>query len=113
MSGKKGFTLVEIIVVMAILAVLAVIAIPMVTRSREAVAKNACIANMKQIEKAAMLYELYGNGVPAAVSDLVPDYLRREPICPSGTDPYILSRVDGETTVTCPNTVAPPDHVLP
>ena len=113
MLGKKGFTLVEIIVVTAIFAVLAIIAIPTIMRSRETVNKNSCIANMKQIEKAAMLYELYGNGVPTAVADLVPDYLRREPICPNGTASYVLSRSNGVTNVSCPNTVNPPDHVLP
>ena len=47
---KKGFTLVEIMIVVAIIGLLAAIAIPSFMRARTTSQKNACINNLRQIE---------------------------------------------------------------
>ena len=51
-SKKAGFTLVEIMIVVAIIGLLAAIAIPNFVKARTASQKNACIANLKQLEGA-------------------------------------------------------------
>ena len=48
----QGFTLVEIMIVVVIIAILAAIAIPNFLQNRKDSQKNACIANVKQIEGA-------------------------------------------------------------
>ena len=55
-NNKKGFTLVELVVVMAILAILAAIAVPKFTDQTAAAKKAACTANKRSIESALMLY---------------------------------------------------------
>ncbi|MFH1304908.1 MAG: prepilin-type N-terminal cleavage/methylation domain-containing protein [Candidatus Omnitrophota bacterium] len=104
---NKGFTLVEIIIVVFILGLLAAIAIPNFIRNREETQKRCCIANLQKIEAALELYELEINTTPAAVSDLVPDYLIREVRCPMGTAGYTI--VNG--VPVCPND--PEEHQLP
>ena len=103
--GKGGFTLVEIMIVVAIIGLLAAIAIPNFVKARESARKNACIANMKQIEGAIVIYELETSGTPATVAALSPDYIKREPICPAGTAVYT-------TASACPNVATYTDHVL-
>ncbi|MCG2658750.1 MAG: prepilin-type N-terminal cleavage/methylation domain-containing protein, partial [Kiritimatiellae bacterium] len=55
---KKGFTLVEIMIVVAIIGLLAAIAIPSFMRARTTSQQNACINNLRQIEAAKDQYAL-------------------------------------------------------
>jgi len=87
-NRKSAFTLVEIMIVVAIIGMLAAIAIPTMARARENSQRNACIANLKQIEGAKATWALEqkktNTDVPAP-GDLygASNYIRDEPICPS------------------------------
>ncbi|MDP8298965.1 MAG: prepilin-type N-terminal cleavage/methylation domain-containing protein [Candidatus Tantalella remota] len=109
MLGKKGFTLVEIMIVVAIIGLLAAIAIPNFMKARERAQTNACIANLKQFDGAKSLLALddsMSTGEDIEMSDLVTSYIKRTPVCPAGGT-YTIGAVG--TTPTCD--VA--NHVLP
>jgi len=53
--NRKGFTLVELVVVIAILGILAAIAVPKLSKSRESAAIAAHNANVRTLESAATL----------------------------------------------------------
>ena len=96
-SRKSAFTLVEIMIVVAIIGLLAAIAIPNFIKAREASQKNACIANLKQIDGAKNTWALENKKVNTdtpADGDLFGNtlYIREKPGCPAnGT--YTLSDV--------------------
>src|SRR5215218_3354 len=87
-SRKSGFTLVEIMIVVAIIGLLAAIAIPNFIKAREASQKNACIANLKQIDGAKNTWALENKKVSTdtpVVGDLYGAtlYIRDQPGCPA------------------------------
>ena len=96
-SRRSAFTLVEIMIVVAIIGLLAAIAIPNFIKAREASQKNACIANLKQIDGAKNTWALENKKVNTDTpvdSDLFGAalYIRDKPECPAaGT--YTLGTV--------------------
>src|SRR3989304_7977012 len=90
--NKKGFTLVEIMIGVAIIGLLAAIAIPSMLKARETSQKNACIANLKQIEGAIERYAMESqltSGGSATMTQLVNGgYLKSDPSCPAGGTGY-------------------------
>jgi prepilin-type N-terminal cleavage/methylation domain-containing protein len=92
-NRKSGFTLVEIMIVVAIIGLLAAIAIPNFVKARTTAQKNACIANLKQIDGAKEQWALENKKTTGDTTDTtaVNSYLKnsQQPQCPAnGTYNY-------------------------
>jgi len=98
--NKKGFTLVEIMIVVAIIGLLAAIAIPNFMKARTKAQTNACIANLKQIDGAKQVWAL-DNGQSDTDTPswdaLVTNYIKKQPTCPGGGN-YTINNVGTEPT---------------
>ena len=96
-KNRKGFTLVEIMIVVAIIGILAAIAIPNFLLSRKKSHMNACIASLKQIQGAKEQSLLAGGGVSATDLFGAGKYIKVEPKCPAG-GVYTIGDVDDDPT---------------
>lgn len=83
---KKGFTLLELLVVLAILAILIAIAIPVYKNQKEKAAITAHNANVRVLETAVESYKQDNNGnLPGSVEELAKSgYIKNAPTIPSG-----------------------------
>ncbi len=99
MKNRKGFTLVEIMIVVAIIALLAAIAVPSFMKARENSQRASCINNLRLIDGAKDQYALdHNNTCPTALTDLVPDYIKTTPVCKANGN-YTISGLG--TNPTC------------
>ena len=110
-KNRKGFTLVEIMIVVAIIGILAAIAIPNFILSRRRSHQNACIVNLRQIQNAKDQSLMVNGGVTSG--DLFGNerYIKVEPKCPAGG---VYTVGDADANPSCDYTAAAGyEHALP
>ena len=111
---KKGFTLIELMIVVVIIGILAAIAIPKFTSVKEQAEMVSCQSNMRTLATAESMYFGVYDRFTGAVAEL--DEMQENAsllVCPSdGAGPYALAVIAGpppDYTVTCPGAMVA-DH---
>ena len=111
--SKRGFTLVEIMIVVLIIGILLAIAVPNFIKARETSRTKSCIANLRQVDSAKEQWAMdnnasNGSAVTGGWAGLTGanGYIKAQPNCPSGgtytignigTDPTCSLAAQGHT----------------
>lgn len=99
-SSKKGFTLVEIMIVVVIIGLLAAMAIPAFQKVRSTSQEKAIINNLRQFASAAQQYMLDEGASVAIYTDLVGSGKHIQVIEAVAGEEYTgLSVTEGTTTI--------------
>lgn len=105
--NKKGFTLVEIMIVVAIIGLLAAIGIPSFQKARDNSRAKACVNNLRMIAAGTEQY-MMDNNATSATLDQSATYIKGGlPVCP-GAGNYTVG-----TETTDPTCSVGGAHVLP
>ena len=121
-KSRRGFTLLEIMIVIMVIGVLMAIALPNFVLARRTSHTKACIANLKEIDAAKEQWAMDNNqpglATPSA-TDLfgAAKYITQAPTCPTTGAAYDATIGSVDTPPTCPNPAADGggnyNHVLP
>ena len=105
--NRKGFTLIELMIVIAIIAILAAILVPNFIQARAQSQWTACISNLKNMGTALEMYSTDSVGhYPAAIATLVPTWIANIPTCPANATAYVyaVTQTPDAFTVNCDGT---------
>ena len=105
--NRKGFSLIEIMIVVAIIAIALSIAIPNFFRMTTISKKTVCINNLRKITAAVEQWAI-DNNMPSGTTineqqedEIYNNYLRGgKPTCPSGGQ-YVINSVGANPQVQC------------
>ena len=92
---KKGFTLVEVMIVVAMIAMLLAIAAPSFVKTRDTARTTACLSNLKSVDDAKMQWAMETHkcdGDAVLWADLSPSYMKSQVACPWGYE-YTLQPI--------------------
>ncbi|NLM75093.1 MAG: prepilin-type N-terminal cleavage/methylation domain-containing protein [Clostridiaceae bacterium] len=85
LKSKKGFTLVELLVVVVIIGILVAIAIPVYNDITHSTKKRACEANIRMIKSAIQQYKVANPNANSVTMDNLKGYFEDNKIeCPFG-----------------------------
>jgi prepilin-type N-terminal cleavage/methylation domain-containing protein len=102
-ASRRGFTLIEILIVISILGLLLAIAVPNFVKTRTNAQRQICIENLAQIESAKQIWGVevgrtYGD-TPQDAELIGPTlYIKEKPRCPAGGN-YRFNAIG--TTAAC------------
>jgi len=70
-NNKKGFSLLELLIVVAIILIIATVAIPSLLRSRQSANESSAVATLRTMNTALVTYASTNAGVYGTISQLV------------------------------------------
>ena len=84
---KKGFTILEMMIVLSIIAVVFLLTLPNIQQKEQIIRDRGCEALVEVVNSQILLYEIENKVIPSSIEDLIQDgYLKESQAnCPDGS----------------------------
>lgn len=116
-KSRKGFTLVELMIVIAVIGILASIAMPNLLKANRKAKTQACKANLATLNRTVELYNVDHNGYPncadmAALNQVLGSYFAGKifPECPNKIPYLVIQDIPGDSGPGAVVEVICPEH---
>ena len=88
---KKGFTLLEMMLVLTVIATVFLLTVPNISRVMSIINDRACDSQIRIIDTAILEYQLKNDVLPYSVDDLISEELitEKQGVCRNGAKIYI------------------------
>jgi prepilin-type N-terminal cleavage/methylation domain-containing protein len=104
MKNRKGFTLIELMIVIAIIGILAAMAIPNFKKAREQAREKACYSNIRVLLGAIEMYNMDHSVMmdsPDQNKLTTNTYLKAAVVCPETGGTYQGSNLSKDGVLSC------------
>ena len=105
MKNRKGFTLIELMIVIAIIGILAAMAIPNFKKAREQAREKACYSNIRVLLGAIEMYNMdhsvMMNSPNQGSLTGAAGYLKAAVVCPETGGTYDGNNLSGDGILSC------------
>lgn len=105
MKNRKGFTLIELMIVIAIIGILAAMAIPNFKRAREQAREKACYSNIRVLLGAIEMYNMDHSTMLDTADQTkltgTNGYLKAAVNCPENGGSYSGSNLSKDGVISC------------
>jgi prepilin-type N-terminal cleavage/methylation domain-containing protein len=99
MRMKKGFSLIELLVVISIIAILAAIAFPVFSRAKDSAYRSSDMSKMNELRTALQLYRTDQGGYPPALLGYATGYMS-DGVTPGDPNPTTANIVPAELAIS-------------
>lgn len=94
---RRGFTLIEMLIVIAIIAILAALIFPSFSAAREDARQKSCSSNLREIGLAVQMYRVEEREYPMSLGALLPPSVKLNNVDGSTLTPPVIA-IDGVST---------------
>jgi prepilin-type N-terminal cleavage/methylation domain-containing protein len=105
MKNRKGFTLIELMIVIAIIGILAAMAIPNFKKAREQAREKACYSNIRVLLGAIEMYNMDHSAMMDSPNQGsltgAAGYLKAAVVCPETGGTYVGDNLSGDGILSC------------
>jgi len=98
-TNKKGFTLVEMLIVLLVITILMIVIIPNLNSRSDNIHSQSCESLQSIVQSQVHLYHVEEGEFPSSLGEMAPEYITEDQLTCSGGQELQYNSTDGIVTI--------------